>query len=202
MMVMSSRLSLTAGASSRRPSSTARASRMASTLNTSMSTTGASVMSVHHAHDVHRVHVLAQAAHLIVLDLDDPRVPVVVVVAVAELAVGLGLGADQIAAPNDRFTSIFGSPASNRPRTGARNSSMTASPPSVLPAPGTVVAITSQLPSRWISWTQRFEISRAQRREELTNQLLVASDIRHLTDPVCSARLTHTPSSVRLAPSE
>src|SRR3954466_8974727 len=97
MMVMSSRLSLTAGASSRRPSSTARASRMASTPNMSMSTTGAAAMSVHHAHDVRRVHVLAQVADGVVLDLDDPRVAVVVVVAVAQLAVGLGLGADQIA---------------------------------------------------------------------------------------------------------
>ena len=59
---------------------------------------------------------------------------------------------------------------------------MTASPPfgrCLLPAPR--CAITSQLPSRWIRRTQRFQVSRAQRREELTNHLLVASDIRHQT---------------------
>ncbi len=42
-------------------------------------------------------------------------------------------------------------PGANMPRTGARNSSITALPPEVRPAPGTAVDITSHEPSGWIS---------------------------------------------------
>src|SRR6478752_5572753 len=49
-----------------------------------------------HAHDVRAVHVFAEVADLVVLDLDDPRVAIVVVVAVGELTDCLGLGADEV----------------------------------------------------------------------------------------------------------
>src|SRR5256885_7458055 len=50
-----------------------------------------------------------------------------------------------------RCTTAFGSPGSNRSRTGARNSSMILSRPFVIPAPGIVWAVASQLASSWNS---------------------------------------------------